>query len=106
MAAAFARRQDEEDTRSFNRFEVIASFAVMLLFEVLIYTILLQDTKLMSRTIDGVQGRYYIPLIPLIIALLRKVKIRCDIQRETIMRMTWFVYALNILYVMCVYLRR
>ena len=106
MAAAFARRQDEEDTRSFNRFEVIASFAVMLLFEILIYTILLQDTKLVSRTIDGVQGRYYIPLIPLIIALLRKVKIRCDIQRETIMRTTWFVYALNILYVMCVYLRR
>lgn len=106
MAAAFTRRRDEENVRDFNRFEVIASISVFAMFEILIYTIFLQDTKLTSWTIDGVQGRYYIPLIPLIIALLRKVKIRCDIQRETIMRTAWFAYAWNIMYVMCVYLRR
>ena len=105
LAAVFARH-DKEENRELNRFEAGAFILVMVLFEIMIFTIFLQDTRQVSFTIDGVQGRYYIPFIPVIIALFRKIKIKYDTEPSTIVRASWLVYAVNILYVMCVYLRR
>ena len=75
--AAFATISDEKLKNSLNRFQKIIIFLIIFVIVLLIFTSLYiqwSDNDLLY--IDGVQGRYFLPILPLILFLVGGLKIK------------------------------
>ena len=71
-AVSFMLCQAEKSGRVYSRTEKIAIFIPILLFIVLTPSMLLSYTKEGAEKIRGLQGRYYLPVLPLLMLLMPK----------------------------------
>lgn len=70
-----------------TKLEIIIMALIVLAVVGLIFTSLyLQWTKTSENVIKGVQGRYFIPILPLLFILLSQIKIKLDYSDATIMK--------------------
>lgn len=66
---------NEEIKNKFSRYQTIIIALIILAIVGLVFTSLyIQWTETEEVTIKGVQGRYFLPVLPLILLLLRKTK--------------------------------
>ena len=94
------------DDGKFPREEKKYSIIAMVLFTFGIYVIFLRTTGKEQPFVFGLQGRYFIPLIPLVICFLNNHKLKLNCKPNLLFNSLWFVSIIHILFVMTVYLRR
>lgn len=64
-----------EIKNKFSKYQTVIIVLIILAIIVLVFTSLyIQWTKPTDIIIEGVQGRYFLPILPLILLLLRKIK--------------------------------
>lgn len=71
-----------------------------------IYFVFFLITEVGQKEIYGLQGRYFIPIVPLVICILKNVKIYCKCQLKSLMLSTWFVAMAEVFCIMSLYLKR
>lgn len=86
--------------------EQIVSIITIILLVLGIYIIFLRMTSTTTETIFGVQGRYFIPLIPLFICFIKNKKLYINCKTTMLYNSLWFVSIIHILMMMTVYIRR
>lgn len=78
---------NKEDRPNFTKYQIIILLLISIAVIGLIFTSLyLQWTKTDSESIMGIQGRYFIPILPLILLLLSSLKIKVDYSETTIIK--------------------
>lgn len=90
----------------FSRKEKKYSAMAMILFVAGIYVIFLRETGKEQPFVFGVQGRYFIPLIPLVICFMNNHRLKLNCRPNLLFNSLWFVSVIHILFLMTVYLRR
>lgn len=90
----------------YERKEKKCSIVTVILFILAIYVIFLRVTKRTWLSVGGVQGRYFIPIIPLIICFMNNHKLKLNCKPNLLFNSLWFVSVIHILFLMTVYLRR
>lgn len=95
----------ENKTFPFKEEKIISSLVVVL-FTIGIYFIFLSETKLSYASIAGIQGRYFVPLIPLIICMTKNRVCILECKVNLLFVIAWFLSILNVMFIMTVYLRR
>lgn len=89
-----------------KRKEKLVCISALILFVFGIYCIFLGETKLTSASIYGIQGRYFIPLMPLIICVAKSHNFKVKFEKSVIYSSLWFVSIIQVMQMMVVYLRR
>lgn len=82
------------------------SILTVILFTLGIYIIFLRTTELDRKSIYGLQGRYFVPLVPLVICFMNNSKFKVNCKSNLIFSALWFMSVIHICFVMTIYLRR
>lgn len=90
----------------FAKKEKICSIITVVLFILGIYVVFLRTTKRTWASVGGLQGRYFIPLIPLIICFINNPKIKLNCKPNLLFNSLWFTSIIHVFFAMTVYLRR
>ena len=98
MLSILATFSNKEDRPSFSRYQIIILLLICVAVIGLIFTSLyLQWTKTESQSIMGIQGRYFIPILPLVLLLLSSLKIKIEYSEVTIIKwITVFILLMQI----------
>lgn len=84
IIAAFSIREDKP---KFTLYQNIIIFLISIAIIGLIFTSLyLQWTKTESNSIMGIQGRYFLPILPLLLLLLSNLKVKIEYSNENILK--------------------
>ncbi len=84
LLAIFA---DKEKIPKLSTYQITIITLIILAVCTLIFTSLyIQWTKAESEAIRGVQGRYFIPILPLVFILLSKIKVKIDYDETKIIK--------------------
>lgn len=82
-----ATYSEDKCKQKFSLYQIIIMFLIVFAIVGLIFTSLyLQWTKTESNSIMGVQGRYFIPILPLILLLLSNLKIKLEYSETTVIK--------------------
>lgn len=82
LIATFSNR---EDRPKFSNYQILIISLIVIAVIGLIFTSLyIQWTKTESESIMGIQGRYFIPILPLVLVLLGNLKIKIEYSDTTI----------------------
>lgn len=97
----FFSASDIELKNRFNKYQQIIIGLIVLAVVVLIFTSLyIQWTAMFSSEISGVQGRYFIPILPLIsLVVLNKLKLKNEYTEEVKLKMLGITIWLTYIYV-------
>lgn len=94
------------DKDKYEKKERIYSLVTIILFVLGMYVIFLRGTERKRSLIYGLQGRYFIPLIPLVICFMNNHKLKLNCKPNLLFNSLWFVSIIHIFFAMTVYLRR
>ena len=86
--------------------ECLINFLSILAFIFGMYATFLFMTPLTNKYVFGLQGRYFIQLIPLLIILLKHAKIQLDYDNKHLYLLTWFAGNCSIFFMLGTYLTR
>lgn len=95
-----------DDELHTKRKEKLVCVSALVLFVLGIYCIFLGETKISRASIYGLQGRYFIPLMPLIICVAKSQNFKVKFKKSVIYSSLWFVSIIQVMQMMVVYLRR
>jgi len=85
ILALIAVFSNKEDRPNFSRYQITIILLIVIAVIGLIFTSLyLQWTRTESESIMGIQGRYFIPILPLVLLLLSNLKINIGYSKTTI----------------------
>jgi len=78
---------DDEIKEKMSKFQRNIIILIILAITILIFTSLyIQWNSPDATNIDGIQGRYFIPFLPLVILLMGKLKIKAEYKEESIIK--------------------
>lgn len=97
---------EEFDIKLPDKAEKITSIITIVIFVLGIFIIFLSCTEITREIIYGVQGRYFIPIIPLLICLLKNNEFKLTCKKGKLYLSSWYISLVNIMFIMTVYLRR
>ena len=95
-----------DEMRYPNKTEKTICLAASLLFLMGINYVFLVLTVKGSPTIFGIQGRYFVPIIPLLISIFKSSKIKFKVSHYALYNSLWVISIIHIMMTMSVYLRR
>lgn len=88
IIAMIATFSDEKLKIKFNKFQKIVMMLVIIIITILIFTSLyIQWSDNELTYIDGVQGRYFIPLLPLMLFLIAGLKIKTSYKNQDVTKL-------------------
>ena len=98
ILSIIATFSNKEDRPNFSKYQIIILLLICIAVIGLIFTSLyLQWTKTECESIMGIQGRYFIPILPLILLLLSTLKIKIEYSEVTIIKwITVFILLMQI----------
>lgn len=89
-----------------NKTEKVICLVASLLFLMGINYVFLVLTVKGSPTIFGIQGRYFVPIFPLLISIFKSSKIKLKFNSYVLYDSLWIISIIHIMMTMSVYLRR
>ena len=88
VIAIISAFSDEKLKTTFKKYQKIIMFLIVLIITALIFTSLyIQWSDNELPYIDGVQGRYFLPILPLILFLVAGLKIKTDYKNQDITKL-------------------
>jgi len=98
-------RQKEEQFNLSNR-DIIMLILSLLVAALFVFTTFLSATGIEEKYIYGIQGRYFIPFIPIIIPIIKKLPIYRRKIKSNHMIYFWGLSGLNLLYILSICMTR